>query len=130
LLAGRDFNAFDTARSAPVAIVNEALARRFTGDPIGQSFSEGRSSFQVIGVVKSSKYRSLRDPAPPIAYVPWSQEAAPGPSTNFQIRTTGPASALLPAVRAAATAVDPSLMLELRPFRALVNEALVQERLI
>jgi predicted permease len=130
LLAGRDFNDFDSARSAPVAIVNEALAARFTGDPIGQSFSEGRTSFEVIGVVKASKYRSLRAPAPPIAYVPWSQEAAPGASTNFQIRATGPAGALIPAVRAAVLAADPSLVTELRPFRALVNEALVQERLI
>jgi predicted permease len=130
LLAGRDFNAWDTTRSPAVAVINEALARRFTGNPVGQRFSEGRYSFQVIGVVKDAKYRSLRDPAPPTAYVPTSQDSEPQVSTNYQIRSTGPALSLIPAVRTAVAGADDTLVMSAKLFRTQVNEALIQERLI
>jgi predicted permease len=130
LLAGRDFDERDTGQAPAVAIVNEALARRFKGDPIGQSFSEGRYAFQVIGVVKDAKYRTLRDPAPATAYVPASQEGAPPPGVHYQVRATGPALALVPAVRAAIQNADAGLVMSAKLFRTQVDEALIQERLI
>ena len=80
-LAGRDFNKNDTPASPKVAIVNEAFARKFTGgaNPIGKRFRiQGNAGapepfYQIIGLVKSSKYRNLREEFTPVIFKSESQ---------------------------------------------------------
>jgi predicted permease len=92
---GRDFEARDDERAARVAIVNEAAARYYFArtDAIGQTFQLGdRSSapqMQVVGVVQDAKYRSLKDPAPRMIYLPALQEPGPIGGANLAIRTAG-----------------------------------------
>ena len=78
---GRDFRASDT--SPGVAIVNEAFAKQyFNGEnPIGKSFeSVGRdgSRFQIVGLVRDARYRNMREPILPVAYVPFHSIDANG----------------------------------------------------
>ncbi len=72
LIAGRDFKFADEGR-APVAIVNQAMARHyFAGrDPLGrQLLLEGDSRpYEVVGVVADAKYADLRSPAPQTVYL-------------------------------------------------------------
>jgi predicted permease len=131
LLAGRDFEERDTPVSAPVAIINEAFARRFTGNPVGQSFSQGPGrSYEVIGVVKDAKYEKLRDPAPATVYFAASQVERPGSSAEFQVRSRLPLLALAPSVRDTVLAVDRNLSLSFKTFARQLNDSLIQERLI
>ncbi len=71
LLEGRDFNESDTA----VAIVNEALAHRLwpgeevIGKRIGVR-QEEVTVFEVVGIAKDAKYRSLSEGPTPYIYVP------------------------------------------------------------
>src|SRR5258706_5342341 len=71
LLAGRDFTDRDDTSAPPVAIVNEAFARRWfpDGRPIGRRVSAGRSllDMQIVGVVRDAISQSLREPPPPAA---------------------------------------------------------------
>ncbi len=111
LIAGRDFRPYDFAQwawwgnpapatAAPgTAIVNEAFAQEyFQGEnPLGRYFekTDGRSRFQVVGVVRNARYRDLRGPVLPVAYVPFrwvNQGGAPQPKrwATFLVRTTGP----------------------------------------
>ena len=104
LLRGRAFDARDDERAPRVAIVNEAAARYYFGarDALGQSFHLGDRSgaplMQVIGVAQDAKYRSLREPAPRIVYLPALQEPGPVGAPNLAIRTArdpGPLADLL-----------------------------------
>ncbi len=74
LVEGRDFR--DDDRTPGVAIVSEEFVNVFLDgrNPIGRSFEQGGSmpmGFQIIGVVRNIRYRHLRDPELPLAYVPF-----------------------------------------------------------
>lgn len=79
LLEGRSFEETDRADGPPVAIVNEALARRFwPGEsPLGRTIRievPGWPDPTVVGVVSTAKIRSLAEPPTPFLYLPYSQE--------------------------------------------------------
>jgi len=82
LLDGRDFRPGDT--SPGVAIVNQAFAKQyFNGeDPVGKSFQktgEGQLiRYGIVGFVRDARYRSMREPVPPLAYVPFQSMDANG----------------------------------------------------
>ena len=81
LLVGRDFGPEDTATSPAVAIVNDAAVKRYFGaeHPIGQRVHVGvRGVVEIVGVVETTKYQSLREADSPIVYtpVPQSREVA------------------------------------------------------
>ncbi len=81
LLAGRDISADDRQEAPHVAVINQAFAQRyFPGqDPIGHSFALGvpfksATGMKIVGVVKNSKYSSLDEKTPPLAFIPLLQE--------------------------------------------------------
>ena len=99
LLAGRDFDEHDVKGAPLVAVVNEALAKKFFGSasPIGghfrTSFIESRQPIRIIGVVKDAKYLSVRDDARPTFYTSIAGQVQRSDlydfPTNFEIRTAG-----------------------------------------
>jgi len=112
---GRPFTDDDRGLAGNVAIVNEAFARQFFGavEPIGarvalcSSETCGPSTtrmMQIVGVVEDAKYSNLRDAAPPLLYVPFTQvERNPG---EIQVRTTGDVSLAASTLYRALTEVD------------------------
>jgi predicted permease len=91
LIAGRTFNVQDTQTSPKVAVINESMARRFFPgvSPIGHRFGIGEvpdhpGEFEVIGVVKDSKYTELVEGHEMAAYLPCTQ--SPGFYGNFAVR--------------------------------------------
>ena len=76
LLAGRDFNQQDTTASPMVAIVNQEFARRLGrgANPVGLRIRreatphEPETGFEIVGIVKNSKYRELHESFRPIVY--------------------------------------------------------------
>jgi putative ABC transport system permease protein len=78
LIAGRDFNERDRFGSPPVAIINQALARRlFPNDnAIGKRFRQGRESgdwVQIVGIVQDGKYQSMNDESESAMFWPRAQ---------------------------------------------------------
>lgn len=138
LLAGRDFDTGDRLGARPVAIVNEAFARKFLNgaNPIGHSVRHvGRPKvpppFEIVGLAADAVYRSLRDPVPPTMYVPIAQWEEPPHSISLSVRAAQGSPALLARPIAAALAeLDPKLGLTFRPLADQVHAALTQERLI
>ena len=141
LLAGRDFADRDTAGGAPVAIANETFLRRYvTGQPIGQTVrfesARGLQAVELVGVVQDAAYRSVRDPIPPVLFLPVPQAHGPGqpqesPSTlTLSVRAAGSPAALTRSLAAAISDVDPDLSLTFRPLAAYIDGALVRERLL
>jgi predicted lysophospholipase L1 biosynthesis ABC-type transport system permease subunit len=92
LVEGRDFRPTDTSPGS--VLVNEAFVRQyFDGKPpLGISIAKGDLHFTVVGVVDNAPYERLREPALPVAYVPFhsvDDKGAPltlGDST-FIVRT-------------------------------------------
>ncbi len=76
LLQGRDFTAQDDAISPPVAIVNEAFARRFwpRENPLGKRFGFTNGNWiEIVGVAQNGKYSSLGEKNEPFIYLPLAQ---------------------------------------------------------
>jgi predicted permease len=114
LVLGRDFAVTDTASSPAVAVVNEALVRRFFAheSTIGRTFlMEGfpDRKFQIVGVCRDAKYDQLRTEPSPLIYL--SQRQYAQGSVCFEVRSALPPLSLVPAVRNAVAGVDPNLPL-------------------
>ncbi|HTQ60994.1 MAG TPA: ABC transporter permease [Candidatus Solibacter sp.] len=138
LLAGRNFEERDAKTSAPVAIVNETLARRFysNANPVGKVFrvhaEPGKTAapIQIVGLVKDSKYESLREDNSATAYFPIGQVPEHAAEQSFELRTATRPSSLIPAVQEAVAGVSKAIPLEFGTLAQQVDDSLVQERLL
>jgi len=139
LRAGRDFDAADAVGAPAVAIANETFIRRYVkGNPLGQTVRfergpQGVKPVQIVGVVQDAAYRAVRDPIPPVLYLPLTQAQAEENPTRLSLSVraaTGSPVLLTKSLAAAITEVDPDLSLTFRPLAAFVDGALVRERLL
>jgi predicted permease len=77
ILRGRAFREDDDLDAPPVAIVNEAMARRFWegADAIGRRFRTAPDGppIEVVGVARDSRYRTLGEATLPHVYLPFAQ---------------------------------------------------------
>jgi predicted permease len=76
LLQGRDFTALDDAQSPPVAIVNQAFARRFWPgeNPLGKRFNFTTGKWiEIVGVAQDGKYSSVAEQRESFVYLPLAQ---------------------------------------------------------
>ncbi|HSK10957.1 MAG TPA: ABC transporter permease [Vicinamibacterales bacterium] len=114
LRKGRAFTDQDADATAPVAIVNETLARRaWPGrDPIGRQLRadrEGAPWLTVVGVVADGKYRSLKEAPQPCLFRPFSQ--VPSDALTLVVRTKGGHASALAAIRREVRALEPDMPL-------------------
>jgi predicted permease len=137
-VAGRDFTARDTAQSPPVVIVNETFVKQFLreGNPLGKTVRTNAEphypemEYEVVGVVKDTKYGGLRDEIPPEAFVPAQQYPEKYYFTNVFIRFSATPSATISAVREKFTQLYPEMKLEYHVFQTEIQSGLVRERLM
>ncbi|PYQ48798.1 MAG: hypothetical protein DMF78_20350, partial [Acidobacteria bacterium] len=138
LVAGREFDERDDASSPVVAIVNESFARKFLAgsDPLRQSFQieeplgAPRPQYQVVGVVKDTKYRDMREDVGPIAYLAAAQETDVDPYLSVLVRGAGALSATQSAITRATAQVHPEISLHFDTMTSQIQRALLPERLM
>jgi predicted permease len=113
LAQGRDFGAQDNDKSPPVAIINEAAARRFWPNQtaVGKRLRYGSNSpeVEVIGVARDSKYITLGEGSTPYLYSPMSQIYLS--SAVMQVRAAGDPWTLVGAAQREVQALDKDLPL-------------------
>jgi predicted permease len=109
LVQGRDFSELDTEKTPIVAIVNEALVRRyFAGrSAVGQRFGSGKFDRQIIGVVRDARVSSVQEAPVPMAYYFLGQGIPPAEA--IEVRTAGDPQWSAAEVRKATAEVDPNL---------------------
>lgn len=109
LLRGREFTQRENGKAANTMIVNETLARRFWpgGDPIGKTImlAGEKTRYEVIGVVKTGKYRTLGEDPIPVIF----RDELP-PQRILVVRTSGDARNLLGVIRREVQLVDPNMV--------------------
>jgi ABC-type antimicrobial peptide transport system permease subunit len=92
-------------------VINETLARRyFSGRPAvgGQLKMFGRT-VNVVGIARDGKYSSISEAPRSVTYVPVQQIYVP--DATLVLATAGDPLSVLPAVLAAARAIDPNVPL-------------------
>jgi putative ABC transport system permease protein len=114
LVRGRAFTAADRQGAKDVIIINEILAERLwpgreaVGQHILRDFgaSGGERPLEVVGVAKTSKYRSIGEAPRNFVYLPLAQSFMD--DLTFYVRRA-PGSSQIPAVRQAIRAFDSKL---------------------
>lgn len=139
LLAGRDFNDRDTVTSLKVAIVNQAFVRKIldgTTNPLGKRFriheppGKPRPLYEIVGVVKDSKYQDMHEEFLPFMYFPATQEEKPGPYDQILMRSSLPLTSLIAALKETIGNVNPGIDLDFRVMKTRIHESLLQDELM
>ena len=137
-VAGRDFTERDTVQSQPVVIVNETFARQFLGGDtsLGKTIRTSpephypETQYEIVGIVKDTKYGELREEIPPEAYVPAQQYPEKYYFTNVFIRFSSPPALAISAVREKLSALFPEMKVEYHVYQTEIQNGLVRERLM
>ena len=106
VLRGRDFDERDVANPTASVLINETAAKKYfpNEDPIGQRVGqspEESAQSEIVGIIRDTKYDSVRDAAPPTIYT----SIRPGTrSLTVMVRTAGEPAAMTETVRDGAAA--------------------------
>lgn len=110
LLRGRMLSAVDQDSSPPVVVVNAALASaHFPGeDAIGKRITMRGRSWEIVGIVGDKRHRTLKEAPMPELF--FSRRQLPREMGGWiVVRTAGDPTAVIPSVRAAVRAADPTI---------------------
>jgi predicted permease len=109
---GRVFTDADDAKAPGVAIINEAMAKKFwpEQDALGKRFSvKGAAGpfTEVVGIVQDGKYKSVVEEPTPFFYRPLEQMYVP--LRTFHVRTSVPPESLAALVQEQVRDLAPTL---------------------
>ncbi len=112
IVAGRAIDERDTASSHKVAVINEAMARRYwqtTERAIGRRFAPGKGEppVEVVGIAKNGKYTSYGEGETSYFFLALTQDYQG--RMRVLVRSHGSEEALAPAIREQVKALDPAL---------------------
>ena len=138
LMAGRDFNASDSTNSVKVAIINETFAHDlfYGANPVGRRFwveatpSSPETAYEIVGLVKDTKYQDLREQFGPIAFLPTWQEPHPAAAGQFLIRSSLPETQMVATVKNVLASANPNLNISFQNFKSMISESLLRDRLM
>jgi predicted permease len=133
VVRGRDLADSDRGGTAPVAVINDEMARRlYPGrDPVGERFLlkwPPAAQVEIVGIVKDGKFRDYRSGFEPTVYVPLAQRY--NMSMTLEVRAAGNPAAAAASIRREVAALDKDLpLLNVGTLKAHFDNVLSQERL-
>ena len=151
ILLGRAITERDTAATRPVAVVNQAFAKRFFNgqNPIGQHFGPGKikysATYEIVGVMNDVRYMTYeyKKPVRPMFWVSEAQTAQFGDPAfrsgeiwshylyNIVLWAPGKRPDMEERVRKALAGVDPNLVLYgVDPYSQVVSADFQQQRMV
>jgi putative ABC transport system permease protein len=137
MLNGRDFDEHDAANAPKVAIVNETFAKKFAkgANPVGMKFrirslDTVSTPYEVIALVKDTKYGELRENFQPIAYLAIAQYDHPDTDAQILMRSNAPLMNLMSAVKSTANEVNPNMDISFVTFHKMIEDGLLRDRLM
>jgi predicted permease len=112
-LAGRDFTGADDDHHPLVAVISEAMAKRFFGgeNPIGKRFGyDAKATTEIVGVVRDALMDGANEHAPVAAFYPLAQYPTESVRHVYVRTESGAVAATVPAaLRAAIQRAEPRL---------------------
>jgi putative ABC transport system permease protein len=134
LVAGRLFGRGDTHDAPGVTIISQLTASKFFNgrNPLGMNLLfrkglEGERSFTVVGIVADTREMGMDQPIQPFVFMPFEQ--FPQTGVGFIVRAPTLGASVLPAMRTAVAAVDPTQPLYgAQPLQSLVDASLGSRR--
>jgi putative ABC transport system permease protein len=135
LISGRSFTPQDQSNSAPVVIVNQALAQRYLSgqDPIGKRIrSVGNNWRTVVGVVGDVRQSGVTQLARAEVFVPVTQAiwTSLTQTMSLAVRAEAEPGALISAVRNAVKEIDPAQpVFNVKTMEAVVADSVSDRRL-
>jgi putative ABC transport system permease protein len=141
LLAGREIHSHDQATTEKVAVVNEAFARHFFGQPqnalghyICQGAGDVKPDIEIVGVVADTKHTTIREPVLRSVFTPYLQESnleRVSFGMTFYVRTWQEPEAAESTFRTGMQALDSKLVLnEFRTMHEQVEQNMTDEQVI
>src|SRR5439155_932525 len=85
---------------------------------------------EIVGVVKDTKYRRLREDFGPIAFLPSSQQPRTGQYLRLLVRSAAAANATISAIDRALSRDYPAITFNFSVLKAQIRESLLRERLM
>jgi predicted permease len=119
IVAGRGFTELDDETAPPVAVVNQAFARRYLANaavgatlPMGVGYQDPTVQATIVGVVDDIRYITSTTVSMPELYYSYRQlnRQLPVPSVTFLVRTSGNPRALTTDLRTAIREADAALV--------------------
>ena len=111
LVRGRLFTDADRKETTPVAIISEAMAKKFwpDKDAIGKRFHFFGDTMlrEVVGIARDSVVDAIGEVPVPLVYLPVTQDYAP--AATLQVQTTGKPEPVIAGVRAQIQSLEPNL---------------------
>lgn len=111
LIRGRLFTDADRKDTASVAIISEAMAKKFwpNQEAIGKRFHFfGDTTLrEVVGIARNSAVNAIGEAPVPLVYLPVAQDYAP--AATLQVQTTGKPESVIAGVRAQIQSLEPNL---------------------
>ncbi|MBI3665941.1 MAG: ABC transporter permease [Acidobacteria bacterium] len=137
LVRGRYFDRRDTETSAPVAIIDETMAKTYwpNEDPIGKRIKQGGRQWTapwrtIVGVVRHVRYRTLESPSRVEFYWPFEQTPFPLNSMSLAVHTSADPRTLSAAVERQVLSLDPDQpVYRIRTMHELMAESMARRRL-
>jgi predicted permease len=134
LVAGRRFDERDGQTAPKVAIVNQQFVEKYFGSEpaLGRSITvelePKPQTFEIVGIVRDTKYARIRQAERPIAFFPEAQQALPvGPA--FALKVAGDPDRLAGQVSSIVHQLEPMLpVTRMRTFREHIAGQLTVER--
>lgn len=138
MVVGRDFSANDTRTSPRVAIVNELFANLFLPgpNPIGKTFRTlaepdyPEAEYEVVGIVRNSRYLLLQAAEPPIAYIPSSQFPKTAVGNMIFVRSRAPLAGVEASIRRRIARWRPETGMQFQVFQQTISDSLARERML
>jgi len=131
LLQGRDINDQDTSAAPRIVLINETMARYFfrNQDPIGKRLRASGQDVEVVGLIRDTKYRNLRQPAPSTMFQPLAQE--PSLEMTLHVRAAVDAGQITAGVRRELSSIGADLpVFNVRTIAEQREMSLLQERML
>lgn len=136
-LVGHDFDEHDRLGSPNVAIVNETFVKNFVHEknPLDYQFRVRRlmktsGPYQIIGVVKDTKYSDLREDFTPIVYTARAQMDDVGNDALILVRSSAPLAGILSAIKNTANEADPDADIDFYNLHTMIENGLTRDRLM
>jgi predicted permease len=136
LIVGREFDERDTGAAPKVTIINESFARQFFTNAqaaLGRRVTSNGITYEVAGVVRDAKYKSLREPIMRTMYIPWLQRDGDPPTgyNYFARAAVGNSTHLTSGLERLVRDVDPSLHVRTTlTYGALIDRSIATEQIM